>query len=944
MKKSNKALMALLLACMSAMMVGCSENEDSRQAVSGQQITFVPTVATDWNGAVTRAAMQQNATAKVQQLTDGLYLHTVVTPGFESDRQQGRVTRGTKYTATTFDLPFQVWGYRYGHNGSITDVTSSNFFTADTVKKVNNEWIANNTFVWPAADDKTDFHAYTIYPTTGTGVTSTDAQGGLQLTVTVQENPSNQVDVLTANAVGEVLNTTLGYTVDLPFKHQLTAVQFVLDENVAPGTVKSIELVGIATTGTLHVADDSWTELNSSSLTIDLTNGNTTEGIGTTGSNGYIDTGKELVGVASPLLLIPQTFNSTQGIRVIIDTGDEQLHTLYASLCPNNQPTQWLPGTTVTYKISTSDVNVLRMGTVNYPTSWNTASTELNSIKSAYAEGDVLGVYAIDADGTVQVENRQLTKTANGWSSEALYVPGLTYFFYYPYGSTGLAHSGTKVVENETVVVTTPEDFFATGISSWAPAADQSTAAKLNAQDLQVGKGTLISASTVNLTMAHAMGLAKVSLGTQQFNTANVRYTKASTSTGNTYTLGNQTVFIKATNQVNETTDKPLWNGDAFYYVVNGSKTFQSQTGMHNEWNGSVTATVTGNEYDDTFTAYPKDNTGSYTYQGVFYSYTGTPQSFTVADDGEGTYNIECWGAQGANGTEDTPGGYGAYTSGGIKLDNSESIYLYVGGHPADLSLTGGWNGGANGKDSSQKGCAGGGATDVRLTNGDWNAFASLASRIMVAAAGGGSGSRPDTPGATPTGHGGPAGGLVGYDGIDPSESWGPSCFCGLGATQTEGGNFSKLNEYIQGTQYLSEVNGIRASNSNKGGFGYGGYDNSTTCGGPGGGSGYYGGGAGNRYHSGGGGGSSFISGHSGCDAINAPSGTNYTHSGSPNHYSGRVFTGTVMIDGKGKQWTSGTAGSTVNVPKTNESGTQSTGGHVGAGYARITLPIPVSN
>jgi hypothetical protein len=166
-----------------------------------------------------------------------------------------------------------------------------------------------------------------------------------------------------------------------------------------------------------------------------------------------------------------------------------------------------------------------------------------------------------------------------------------------------------------------------------------------------------------------------------------------------------------------------------------------------------------------------------------------------------------------------------------------------------------------------------------------------------------------------------------------------------LGGTQTEPGNFSIENTYIQSSQYLSEVRSIRNSKSNQGGFGYGGYDYSTICGGPGGGGGYYGGGAGNRYHSGGGGGSSFISGHPYCNAITSTSSQNSIgHTGSPDHYSGKVFRDTEMIDGQGKKWTGNAAGSTVNVPNTTTNGTQSTGGHVGHGYCRITTPILADN
>jgi len=88
-----------------------------------------------------------------------------------------------------------------------------------------------------------------------------------------------------------------------------------------------------------------------------------------------------------------------------------------------------------------------------------------------------------------------------------------------------------------------------------------------------------------------------------------------------------------------------------------------------------------------------------------------------------------------------------------------------------------------------------------------------------------------------------------------------------------------------------------------------------------GGGSGYYGGSAGN--HAGGAGGSSFISGYPGCNAISANSTEDaIVHTGQPNHYSGYVFTNSVMKAG--------------NETMPSPSGGTETG-HTGNGYAIIT-------
>ena len=119
------------------------------------------------------------------------------------------------------------------------------------------------------------------------------------------------------------------------------------------------------------------------------------------------------------------------------------------------------------------------------------------------------------------------------------------------------------------------------------------------------------------------------------------------------------------------------------------------------------------------------------------FDYTGDYQMFTAPANG--TYKVQLWGAQGGASREDNKistvrvGGYGAYTAGMIELKKGQTIYIYVGGKGQDGVKSGyakgGYNGGGRGDydHSDDEGAgAGGGATDIRLTPGVWNDFASL--------------------------------------------------------------------------------------------------------------------------------------------------------------------------------------------------------------------------
>ena len=291
------------------------------------------------------------------------------------------------------------------------------------------------------------------------------------------------------------------------------------------------------------------------------------------------------------------------------------------------------------------------------------------------------------------------------------------------------------------------------------------------------------------------------------------------------------------------------------------------------------------------------------------YDYTGTPQTFTTPYSG--IYKVELWGASGFPSQEP---GLGGYTSGEIYLSKSKKLYLYVGGAGEKLVSSfggGGYNGGGAADVSGNIGYydrfGGGGATDLRLTSGNWNDFNSLKSRIMVAGGGGSHSYGGDA--------GGTAGGLIGYSYNDISG------YSGSGGTQNLGGT----------TIYSNLFEG-QAKN---GGFGYGGDGYSYASGG---GSGYYGGGGGTRdYQDGsGGGGSSFISGHNGCDAITESSTeNNIIHTAQPIHYSNYKFTNTIMIDGKGYSWTTQKE-NYIGMPNHDQTATMT--GNTGHGYAKITL------
>jgi hypothetical protein len=275
-----------------------------------------------------------------------------------------------------------------------------------------------------------------------------------------------------------------------------------------------------------------------------------------------------------------------------------------------------------------------------------------------------------------------------------------------------------------------------------------------------------------------------------------------------------------------------------------------------------------------------------------------------------GRYRIELWGAQGGPANSSKVGGKGGYTKGEINLNAGTTLYVYIGGarvSTAQNSSAGSYNGGGNGLSTSYG--SGGGATDVRTVpvaagvEPSSNA-ASLASRIMVAAGGGGANG---TGGDGTANNGGYAGGLTGGS--------------GNGYTRPNGGN---------------QEAGGNANNTQQGGqngsFGKGGsITESGTESAGGGGGGWFGGGSGNynNSNSSGAGGSSYISGFSGCTGTSSTTG--FTARTGDALEKSKSSTGLFFIAG-----TMSIIAGNAAMPKPDGSGNET--GHEGPGFARITF------
>ena len=181
-------------------------------------------------------------------------------------------------------------------------------------------------------------------------------------------------------------------------------------------------------------------------------------------------------------------------------------------------------------------------------------------------------------------------------------------------------------------------------------------------------------------------------------------------------------------------------------YIVSGNKVYKCTPSARYKLVTSLKFNVKDylTKYPDSFfeLTYKKPQTTTtrttLTNQVTNFSTVG---SSTYEAPATGTYKLQVWGAEGGYRSGATYAGKGGYSTGTISLTKGEKLYVYVGGSGNSGTLSGNiYSGGYNGGGYRYKYKGGGGATDIRLTGGNWNDAASLKSRIIVAGGGGSDG------------------------------------------------------------------------------------------------------------------------------------------------------------------------------------------------------------
>ena len=786
MKKTYKS--SLLALSVLASFTSCSESESLQQAnLSKDKITFHATLDNSWkpmspassSRAAIAAATEKGPIVVSTPFGKPLYLHSVVQE--TADLQQAAATtRGVMQEGTTLGNTY------YNNSFGVTAISTNN--GTNTALFTNQKASKNNEDIWEI-EDKTNsrwpfdalvfFHAYAPFNdvTDGMWSVTTDAENvktRIKYTAKSAENeiPSQPDIIVATNAESRSVSSD-DKAVELKFSHALTAVNFAISKDLTDifktgatdgSKLKSIKLSGIPNEGTCELtATEGTPQTPSQTWTFDTeANGNKK-----TGSYTFLLEDKDIkVGESyaltsnddkNILMMIPQDLQGTKAqLTFVLDIKGKGDKTFTFDL--SNQT--WLPGTSVTYKLSASAINHLENAEVKFPDTWkDTEQAKYSYPKTDFKEGESIGLYVVNSNNAIEEANVKLTRDQDGkWMPENndtkfLKLKGYKYFAYYPYNATAPTVDATEDKADE---------FFKDMISNWNPVKEQKTEDVLLSQDLQVGEGVIDNdASTLTFNMAHSMGLAVLNLKSKEVPVKR-------TFTTNNYTyyfpkLEGRVTTKPATTEYTDATEKmtigvsKIFEGNIPYLASSTEsrymqivkpvtdvafKAAETSVDKRDSWGILEKDKHTFNVAKNSVSA--KDITADAEFYNFsrYYTLKKEVETFTAPEDGD--CKLECWGANGGS----TTGKGGGYTYGSLKnVAKGKQLFVCVGGKGQDqLSAwnvaQGGYNGGGTGGYgyAVPGGGGGGGATHIALATGLLTQFVDTYSSQLLMVAGGAAG------------------------------------------------------------------------------------------------------------------------------------------------------------------------------------------------------------
>jgi hypothetical protein len=544
---------------------GCSE-DTYEHATSADVLQFSVSVNDTKLISADELAKESKAVGsakRVEGVTDSLFISPLYESTFRGGvaQQSGKgkkvKTRGTQLSDPSSITSMGISCYK----GS--DLVFENYHASRNTAK--NFMLANNEVNMPQ-DGKVTFYAYQPYNTNGVEYVSNNT-----FKYTAPDAIASQPDVL--YAINDYSFSNNDKVVNLKFNHALTAVRFVVGDELLSGTITRITLKNIRYIGTFDIPSKAWTieETDANKKTFTLS------GLSKLTSNVTLTENGEY------FMMVPQTLPADAAIEVEYSSPFQPAKVFTIGLSGT-----WSAGTTLTYAIGSSSVKVLTVK-ANFPTKLSDGTVYP---VTAYQSGDQIGLYVLDSNNKVILANYPMKFSSNSGST-ATFVPtasetlirrnGYRYFTYYPYKATA---TGLPAI-NTTSATTDAASFFASAITKWPITTTQSTLAGMQVNDLQVGSGSETStgtnAATVTFSPLHQMCMIGVNKMDYYLTTdKNYKFSALCTLSS---TEGPQ----------------PYRNNGYYYYLMQPSTSvkFVIQEPEYNNTDGAITSQTSRNTYKE---------------------------------------------------------------------------------------------------------------------------------------------------------------------------------------------------------------------------------------------------------------------------------------------------------------------------------------------------------
>ena len=344
-----------------------------------QPQTSFQTRTTD-NPEVTSIPMMNDGKASDFVLTAVTLPHIGNTPATRRS-----LTRGEAQDA--LGDKFKVLAYKYPGDEA-WDGSQKVAFTETATETSPSVWSFGTNRYWPRNDSvvrivgisPTSMQGMTISPTAGNS-------GKPVIQLEVNTTVSLQEDLMAAISP-ETQHGTLGGRVKMPFKHLLTCVRFAVGNLSTDCTIDSISVRNVAKSGTFTLGESTgWTVDETSRTDFSMKDIDFDVSSATT-QNAIIAPLKENGEKETTMLMMPQAFDyDSQVVEMAYTQGGTQ-YKVSASL----KGQVWVPGTTVTYLLSTgadSQERTLLVSPAVIPTKGGTVNFQVisyatqNNIKTA---------------------------------------------------------------------------------------------------------------------------------------------------------------------------------------------------------------------------------------------------------------------------------------------------------------------------------------------------------------------------------------------------------------------------------------------------------------------------------------------------------------------------------------------------------------------------------